>query len=183
MGLKTSKMALTGEKPATCTDRCAFGGLMRGMIRRGLFNPKGIESLSPGLARFRESLPRVTQQSGSATLKGLRHSILSCVRVTQKIIKRRYRPLPSVTVRTRPPAFAPVASPEGPASRETVRYLSAIFGAGLICSVKSVPSVAQIFVSFVCFCSIPVFICSWFLRYLVVQSSQSKMSSCRSFLW
>jgi hypothetical protein len=59
---------------------------MRGAIRRGLFNPTGIESLSPGLARFRESLSWVTQQNESATLKGLRHSIPLRTRVTKKIL-------------------------------------------------------------------------------------------------
>src|SRR5580698_7675638 len=71
MGLKPPKMALTGEKLATCTDRSAFGGFTRVMVRVVFFNPNGIASLSPGLARFRESLPWVTKPKRSATPKGL----------------------------------------------------------------------------------------------------------------
>ena len=39
--------------------------------KNSFVNPKGIRSLSPGLARFREGLPYVLPRLISTTLKGL----------------------------------------------------------------------------------------------------------------
>jgi hypothetical protein len=114
------------------------------MVRKPLFNPEGIVSFGLGLkliflmdAGF--ACPWVTRQNESATLKGLRHSIPSRIRVTKKY----YLQLSCFIVFYRGPSVGFCPS-ELHLPTDIVACLRAWWQSGrTVFSVKSVPSVAK----------------------------------------